>query len=217
MPHHLVPRLGSACPHSGIAPWAAAKGHPWPSAAIPASMPGCPLHNACVRPAWLTGRRDQRPARGGLVADLALPVVRPSDLLEQNLWEQSLRARRPYSRPGSPARTPIPLWERACSRRRRHSQHHSKLIHRFREQARSHMGLAGVHSIPTRHKKPVGAGLLAKASAQPTSQQTDLPLSRAGSLPHGVGGCSQHLHTTQKTCGSEPARDDASTANITAN
>ncbi len=179
MPYHLVPRLGSACPHSGIAPWAAAKGHPWPSA--------------------------------------ALPVVRPSNLLEQNLWEQSLRARRPYSRPGSPARTPIPLWERACSRRRRHSQHHSKLIHRFREQARSHMGLAGVHSICTRHKKPVGAGLLAKASAQPTSQQTDPPLSRASPLPHGVGGCSQHLHTTQKTCGSEPARDDASTANITAN
>ncbi|OPG69443.1 nucleoid-structuring protein H-NS, partial [Pseudomonas ogarae] len=22
LPHHLVPRLGSACPHSGIAPWA---------------------------------------------------------------------------------------------------------------------------------------------------------------------------------------------------
>ncbi|EIK57886.1 hypothetical protein PflQ8_4974 [Pseudomonas fluorescens Q8r1-96] len=56
LPHHLAPRLGSVCPHSGIAPWAAAKGHPWPSAAIPASMPGCPLHNACVRPAWLTGR-----------------------------------------------------------------------------------------------------------------------------------------------------------------
>ncbi len=56
LPHHSAPRLGSVCPHSGIAPWAAAKGHPWPSAAIPASMPGCPLRNACVRPAWLTGR-----------------------------------------------------------------------------------------------------------------------------------------------------------------
>jgi hypothetical protein len=56
LPHHLVPRLGSACPHSGIAPWAAAKGHPWPSAANPASMPGCPLRNACVRPSWLMGR-----------------------------------------------------------------------------------------------------------------------------------------------------------------
>ena len=72
MPHHLVPRLGSACLNEGIAPWAAARGHPWPSAANPASMPGCPLRNTFVQPAWLTGRRDQRPLRGGLVADLVL-------------------------------------------------------------------------------------------------------------------------------------------------
>ncbi|NWL20745.1 nucleoid-structuring protein H-NS, partial [Pseudomonas umsongensis] len=26
MPHHSLPRLGSACPHSGIAPWVAAMG-----------------------------------------------------------------------------------------------------------------------------------------------------------------------------------------------
>ena len=37
LPHHSVPRLGSACLLSGIAPWAAAMGHPWPSAAKPAS------------------------------------------------------------------------------------------------------------------------------------------------------------------------------------
>ena len=78
LPHHSVPRLGSACPNAGIAPWAAAKGHPWPSAAIPASMPGCPLHNTCVRPVWLTGRRDQRPPRGGLIADLVLDGERVS-------------------------------------------------------------------------------------------------------------------------------------------
>ena len=29
--HHSVPRLGSACLNEGIAPWAAAKGHPWAS------------------------------------------------------------------------------------------------------------------------------------------------------------------------------------------
>ena len=28
---------GSLCPHSGLNPWAAAMGHPWPSAANPAS------------------------------------------------------------------------------------------------------------------------------------------------------------------------------------
>ncbi len=60
LPHHSAPRLGSVCPHSGIAPWAAAKGHPWPSAAIPASMPGCPLRNACVRPAWFNGALRSR-------------------------------------------------------------------------------------------------------------------------------------------------------------
>ena len=37
LPQHSVPRLGSACPHSGLNPWAAAMGHPWPSAANPAS------------------------------------------------------------------------------------------------------------------------------------------------------------------------------------
>jgi hypothetical protein len=36
-PHHSVPRLGSACPHSGLNPWAAVMGHPWPRAANPAS------------------------------------------------------------------------------------------------------------------------------------------------------------------------------------
>ncbi|OOG82939.1 hypothetical protein B0E42_21200 [Pseudomonas sp. A25(2017)] len=32
----------------------------------------------------------------------------------------------------------IPLWERACSRRRLHIQHQCKQTHRLREQARSH-------------------------------------------------------------------------------
>ena len=36
-PHHSAPRLGSVCPHSGFGAWAAAMGHPWPSAANPAS------------------------------------------------------------------------------------------------------------------------------------------------------------------------------------
>ena len=56
LPHHSAPRLGSVCPNPGIAPRVAAMGHPWPSAAKPASLPVYPLRNACVRPAWLTGR-----------------------------------------------------------------------------------------------------------------------------------------------------------------
>ncbi|CAI8798072.1 hypothetical protein EMIT048CA2_10075 [Pseudomonas chlororaphis] len=70
LPHHSVPRLGSACPNEGIDPWAAATGHPWPGAANPASLPGYPRLNACVRPAWLTGRSDQK-QDGGLPAGLA--------------------------------------------------------------------------------------------------------------------------------------------------
>ncbi len=42
------------------------------------------------------------------------------------------------------------LWERACSRCRRHSQHHRKLALRFREQARSHSW------IGVRQKRQVG-------------------------------------------------------------
>ncbi|MFD2883083.1 hypothetical protein ACFS4T_10010 [Pseudomonas lini] len=40
LPLHSVPRPGSACPHSGIAP----------GAATAASLPRCPLRNTCVRP-----------------------------------------------------------------------------------------------------------------------------------------------------------------------
>jgi len=36
-PHHSAPRLGSVCPNEGFGAWAAAMGHPWPSAANPAS------------------------------------------------------------------------------------------------------------------------------------------------------------------------------------
>ncbi|AZE68489.1 hypothetical protein SAMN05216475_0799 [Pseudomonas synxantha] len=37
LPHHSAPRPGSVCPHSGLNPWAAVMGHPWPSTANPAS------------------------------------------------------------------------------------------------------------------------------------------------------------------------------------
>ncbi|PRB55236.1 hypothetical protein CQ009_08810 [Pseudomonas sp. MYb2] len=43
--------------------------------------------------------------------------------------------------------TKNPLWERACSRRGRHIQHRCRLIHRFREQARSHRVLDSARTI----------------------------------------------------------------------
>ena len=74
LPHHSVPRLGSACPHSGTVPRAAATGHPWPGAAKSASLPIYPLHRACLRPSWLTGPADQgqQQEHGGLKADLSV-------------------------------------------------------------------------------------------------------------------------------------------------
>ncbi len=59
-PHHSAPRLGSVCPHAGFGAWAAAMGHPWPSAANPAS---CRVTHA-PKPAFgqrgLTGRLRSR-------------------------------------------------------------------------------------------------------------------------------------------------------------
>ncbi len=58
--HHSAPRLGSVCPHSGFGAWAAAMGHPWPSAANPAS---CRVTHA-PKPAFgqrgFTGRRRSK-------------------------------------------------------------------------------------------------------------------------------------------------------------
>ena len=51
LPHHLAPRPGSVCPHSGIAPRAAATGHPWPGAAKPASC----RFTRCAIPAFGLG------------------------------------------------------------------------------------------------------------------------------------------------------------------
>ncbi len=89
------------------------------------------------------------------------------------------------------------MWERACSRWRQHSQPHYKLTHRHREQARSHRGSAVYPKIPTLHKSIVGASLLAMASAQPASLQTDTPLSRASSLPQRLGGVAENPDPSQ--------------------
>ncbi len=90
LPHHSAPRLGSVCLHSGLNPWAAVTGHPWPNTANPAS---CRVTHG-FKPAFgqrgLTGRLrsrsrstsrrpssrpewlDQKRRRGGVTADLIL-------------------------------------------------------------------------------------------------------------------------------------------------
>ncbi|SSB99638.1 hypothetical protein SAMN04488697_11982 [Pseudomonas sp. 43mfcvi1.1] len=146
LPHHSVPRLGSACPHSGIAPWTAAKGHPWPSAAIPASMPGCPLRNACVRPAWFNGASRSR-SRSRSRSKAKQSKAKQSKAKPDRDTSSIFVAEPPLSRADS---LPHGLWVLTTS------AHDTKLV---------------------------GAGLLAKASAHPTSPQIDPPLSRASPLP----------------------------------
>ncbi|SDS40641.1 hypothetical protein SAMN04490182_1466 [Pseudomonas cedrina] len=99
-PHHSAPRLGSVCPNEGLNPWAAAMGHPWPSAANPAS---CRVTHG-FKPAFgqrgFTGRlRSKAKAeRGGLRADRYLTVE-----LGQ-MWELACLRRHQLGMPDSPGR-----------------------------------------------------------------------------------------------------------------
>ncbi len=50
LPHHSVPRLGSACPHSGIAPWARREGPSMAQRGYPGIHAGMPT-TQCLRSA----------------------------------------------------------------------------------------------------------------------------------------------------------------------
>ncbi|EJL02207.1 hypothetical protein PflQ2_4158 [Pseudomonas fluorescens Q2-87] len=114
LPHHSAPRLGSVCPHSGIAPWARREGPSMAQRGYPGIHAGMPTPQ-CLRSASVVNGAPR----------------------------STSTARRPSSRPGSPGRTPVRsvgaklaheaaleptwlsrsysdpnLWERACSRRR---------------------------------------------------------------------------------------------------
>ncbi len=80
LPHHLVPRLGSACPHSGIAPWARREGPSMAQRGYPGIHAGMPTPQ-CLRSASVVN---------GAPRSTSAP-------------------RRPGSRPGSPGRTPIQM------------------------------------------------------------------------------------------------------------
>src|SRR5450830_1912565 len=87
----LAPPLGASPPHSGLNPWAAVMGHPWPRTANPAS---CRVTHG-FKPAFgqrgLTGRlRSKAKAKA------------------------KAKARRPYSRPDPGSRTRSKMWEGAC-------------------------------------------------------------------------------------------------------
>ncbi|MET3455235.1 hypothetical protein ABIC88_001803 [Pseudomonas kilonensis] len=50
LPHHLAPRLGSVCPHSGIAPWARREGPSMAQRGYPGIHAGMPTPQ-CLRSA----------------------------------------------------------------------------------------------------------------------------------------------------------------------
>ncbi len=117
VPHHSAPRLGSVCPHSGIAPWArregpsmAQRGYPGIHAGMPTPqyLRSASVVNGAPRSTSTARRPDSRP---GALRCTPIP-----------LWERACSRRRPYSRPGALRCTPISLWERACSRRRPYSR-----------------------------------------------------------------------------------------------
>ena len=95
-PHHSVSRLGSTCPHSGFGAWAAAMGHPWPSAANPAS---CRVTHA-PKPAFgqrgLTGRRrsrskaDQRQIKSWLAVHHPVGAGLPAMQTPRCIWTTQL-------------------------------------------------------------------------------------------------------------------------------
>src|SRR5471032_3235717 len=154
LPHHSAPRLGSVCPHSGLNPWAAVTGHPWPNTANPAS---CRVTHG-FKPAFgqrgLTGRlrssqkqikinsRARRPSsrpewldhkrtRGGLTAGLILKAE-----LNQR-WELACLRRHQLVVPDRPS----------CLHRRQASSHRK----------------ASSAVVEAELGQLVGAGLLAKA------------------------------------------------------
>ena len=125
---------------------------------------------------WLTGRRDQRPPRGGLTADLDLPVVHPSDL-----WEQSLLAKTAA-----------------------HLMLMQAVTHCYREQARSHREVCVGGRIVGR-AVPMCASLLAIAVGQSQMhpqtehhrEQTQIPQGLHKSSrhsPHQQLICQEHIH-----------------------
>ncbi len=99
-PHHSAPRLGSVCPHSGFGAWAAAMGHPWPSAANPASCRVTHVPKPAFGQRGFTGRRRSqakaKAERGGLGADRYC-VVDPSQM-----WELACLRRHQLDMPDSP-------------------------------------------------------------------------------------------------------------------
>ena len=110
----------------------AAMGHPWPSAAKPASMPVYPLRRTGTKPLDGARKSKAKATRGGLTADLITGL------------------------------SAIPLWERAGSGRRSDDgrpdnatiQTARVIVDVHREQARSHRELGGICKVRSAVRPP---------------------------------------------------------------
>ena len=110
LPHHSVPRLGSACPQSGIAPWARRD-----------------------RPSMAVSRLPRHPCRG---AHCAIPACGHRGLTGRLRSRSKARSKAEQQQQQSRgAKLHSPLWELACLRWRRVGQYIYRLIHRHRSDA----------------------------------------------------------------------------------
>ncbi len=140
MPHHLAPRLGSVCPHSGIAPWARREGPSMAQRGYPGIHAGMPTPQ-CLRSASVVN---------GAPRSTSSP-------------------RRPDSRPGSPGRTPIRSVGAKLARDEASKPNiHVTEPPPSRASSLPYSIFSG-HKIHIQHRPPVGASLLAMRPANPTS------------------------------------------------
>ncbi len=131
-----------------------------------------PLCNACVRPSWLTGRRDQRPPRGGLIAGLV--VGGAAFLLCGLAREDGVSVYGDVGCAGLIASKLAPTV--FC------------VVFRCCEHPRSHMVFCVVSRCCEHLRSPVGASLLAIAVYQFAVVLNVPTPSRAGSLPQEKRG-----------------------------
>jgi|GEM_PF-2882057 len=127
---------------------AMAPAHPTTSQADP------PLSRASSLPQGTCASRktEGRPRSNVGASLLAMTAAHPTS----SQADPPLSRASSHSGPAPAAKSksvPDQMWERACSRRRRHIQHHRKQTHRFREQARSHRGV-GVDGKLAAKKSP---------------------------------------------------------------
>ena len=125
LPHHSAPRLGSVCPHSGLNPWAAVMGHPWPRTANPASCRVTHEFKPAFGQRGLTGRlRSRSRSRAARFASWLPSAAIAQKLCRYLCCDSGISVR------------------------------HQVLIHRYRRQASSHIYCISNHFFVSAFSRP---------------------------------------------------------------